>query len=153
MSSSPSRPYTSALYPEDPPSNLHPAQHLPEPLFTAEERTSAAQPQLAHLLTTQHWSLTPDGKGLEKEFRFKGFRRGAWRFMAEVAEAINAANHHPTWTNTFNRVRVVWTTHRPEGLSWRDIRLAERCEEVYERVRREEEEAARETKKKKADEA
>jgi len=142
MSSCSSRSYSSALYSEDVPSDLHSTKHQPEPVFTAEERTAAAKDKLAHLLQAQQWSLTPDGKGIEKEFKFKGFKKGAWRFMTEVTEAINAANHHPTWTNTFNRVHVVWTTHRPAGLSWRDIKLAEQCEEVYERIQAEEQAGA-----------
>lgn len=48
--------------------------------------------------------------------------------MNAVVPAINAHNHHPEWSNVYNRVNVRWTTHRPAGLSAKDTTLAEECD-------------------------
>lgn len=50
--------------------------------------------------------------------------------MDEVAAECKKAKHHPEWTNIYNRTFVRWTTHSPEGLSERDVRMARFCDEV-----------------------
>lgn len=47
---------------------------------------------------------------LTEVYTFKDFK-AAFAFMTEVAEAAEAANHHPTWTNTYNTVKIELTTH------------------------------------------
>lgn len=49
--------------------------------------------------------------------------------MNAVAAECKKARHHPEWTNVYNRVHVRWTTHSPEGLSGRDVRMAGFCDE------------------------
>jgi len=48
-------------------------------------------------------------KQLYREFKFKDFKR-AFDFMAKVAEAADKMNHHPKWTNEYNRVEIWLST-------------------------------------------
>jgi 4a-hydroxytetrahydrobiopterin dehydratase len=69
------------------------------------------------------WALR-DGK-LHREFRFGDFVE-AFGFMSRVALLAEAANHHPDWSNVYNRVDIYLTTHDAGGISERDFQLAER---------------------------
>ena len=81
----------------------------------ARDRLAAALPG---------WSLLPDRDAIAREFRFRDFS-AAWGFMARVALLAERRDHHPEWSNTFNRVRIILTTHEAGGLSVRDVGLAE----------------------------
>ena len=54
----------------------------------------------------------------------------AFGFMAQVAILAEKANHHPEWTNVWNRVEILLTTHDAGGLSGRDIELAEKIDAI-----------------------
>ena len=69
------------------------------------------------------WALSTDGKGLEKTFRFKDFSE-AFAFMTRVALLAQAADHHPEWSNVYNKVSITLTTHDDKGLTAKDIELA-----------------------------
>lgn len=69
------------------------------------------------------WSLS-EGK-LYRRFVFKDFVE-AFGFMSRVALLAETANHHPEWSNVYNRVEVYLTTHDAGGLTDRDFDLAER---------------------------
>ncbi len=73
------------------------------------------------------WNLVDGRDAIQKQFRFKDFNR-AWGFMSRVALAAEAMNHHPEWSNVYNRVEIVLTTHDCGGLSERDVRLAGKIE-------------------------
>jgi 4a-hydroxytetrahydrobiopterin dehydratase len=70
------------------------------------------------------WAILPDRDAIARSFRFKDFSE-AWGFMARVALLAEAQDHHPEWSNVWNRVEIVLTTHDAGGLSARDVRLAE----------------------------
>jgi len=68
------------------------------------------------------WSR--DGGSLTKTFTFKGFK-GAVAFVNRVADAANAANHHPDiHLEAYKTVRIVLTTHVAHGLTDADVELA-----------------------------
>ena len=73
------------------------------------------------------WSLSADGLALEKTYSFKGFN-AAFGFMTRVAMAAERSNHHPEWSNVYNRVSIRWTTHSLGGISGLDVRLARSCD-------------------------
>ena len=50
--------------------------------------------------------------------------------MSLVAEECKVKKHHPSWSNLYNQVTIEWTTHKPEGLSIKDIEMAEFCDRV-----------------------
>ncbi len=70
------------------------------------------------------WSVTDGRDAIEKSYRFKDFN-AAWGFMSRVALIAEKADHHPEWFNVYNRVDVLLTTHDADGLSLRDISLAQ----------------------------
>ena len=69
------------------------------------------------------WTLREDGKAITRQFRFRDFT-AAWAFMEKVAALAEAQDHHPEWSNVYNRVDITLTTHDAGGLSARDVALA-----------------------------
>lgn len=76
--------------------------------------------QLNQGKTTQ-WQLA-DGK-LTKQFRFANFQK-AFGFMTMCALYCEKVNHHPEWSNVYNRVTVQLSTHEVKGISEKDFDLA-----------------------------
>lgn len=70
----------------------------------------------------QLWSIKEDK--LYKEFKFSNFI-SAFGFMTQVAMLAERANHHPEWSNIYNKVVVQLTTHDAGGISSRDFDLAQ----------------------------
>ena len=70
------------------------------------------------------WSLARDGAAIRREWRFADFA-GAWAFMGRVAQLAEAQDHHPEWSNVYNRVVIELTSHDAGGLTARDFRLAQ----------------------------
>jgi 4a-hydroxytetrahydrobiopterin dehydratase len=68
------------------------------------------------------WTIADDG--LEREWRFPSFVE-AFGFMTQVALLAERANHHPEWSNVYNRVTIRLTTHDLGGLSSCDADLAQ----------------------------
>jgi 4a-hydroxytetrahydrobiopterin dehydratase len=67
-------------------------------------------------------------KGLERSFEFDNFVE-AFGFMSKVALISEKMNHHPTWTNTYNKVDIILNTHDAEGkITEKDRKLAERID-------------------------
>ena len=69
------------------------------------------------------WSEVEGRDAARKAFRFADFSE-AFAFMTRVALAAEKADHHPEWSNVYNRVDIVLTTHDAGGLSARDVALA-----------------------------
>jgi 4a-hydroxytetrahydrobiopterin dehydratase len=74
-------------------------------------------------VTLPHWRLLPDRDALHRSLRFKDFSE-AFGFMARVALLAEQHDHHPEWSNVYNRVEITLTTHDCNGLSERDLALA-----------------------------
>lgn len=68
------------------------------------------------------WSIQ-DGK-VCREFEFSDFT-DAFGFMAKTALIAERMNHHPEWTNVYNRLTIRLTTHDAGGITERDLKLAE----------------------------
>ncbi len=68
------------------------------------------------------WSI--GSSALEREWHFHSFIE-AFGFMTQVALLAEQANHHPEWSNVYNRVTIRLTTHDLGGLSSRDADLAQ----------------------------
>ncbi len=93
---------------------------MPRPLLTPEE-LSAALRELAG------WELRA-GK-LHREFAFADFSE-AFAFMTRVALAAEKLDHHPDWSNVWNRVAIDLSTHDSGGITQNDVALARRIEEL-----------------------
>ena len=68
---------------------------------------------------------------LNKEFAFPDFV-AAFGFMTRVALVAERANHHPNWSNVYNRVVVGLSTHEASGVSEADFRLAGEMDALFE---------------------
>mgnify|MGYP005837826363 CR=1 FL=1 len=71
------------------------------------------------------WTL--ENNRLHVEYKFRDFVE-AFGFLVQVALAAEAVNHHPEWSNVYNRVRIDLTTHEAGGVTQRDIDLARRVD-------------------------
>ena len=67
-----------------------------------------------------------DGK-LHRTFQFESFVE-AWGFMSRVALHAEAMNHHPDWSNVYNRVTVDLNTHDAGGITAMDVELARKID-------------------------
>lgn len=73
------------------------------------------------------WELREDLLAIERKFAFADFVE-AFGFMTRVAILAEKADHHPEWFNVYNRVEITLTTHDADGVSQRDIDLANEIE-------------------------
>lgn len=73
---------------------------------------------------------TQRGGTLQREFVFDDFVT-AFGFMAQVALAAERLNHHPEWSNVYNRVAMTLTTHDAGGLTELDLELARAAERAF----------------------
>lgn len=65
-----------------------------------------------------------EGETIHSSWRFPDFA-AAFGFMTEVAIHGDKRNHHPEWSNVYNRVSIVLTTHDAGGLTAYDLEMAE----------------------------
>jgi 4a-hydroxytetrahydrobiopterin dehydratase len=75
------------------------------------------------------WQRLTGRDAIGKSYKFKHFRQ-AFAFMTEVALLAEKADHHPEWSNVYNRVDIVLTTHDAAGVSQRDIDLAQHIDKI-----------------------
>jgi 4a-hydroxytetrahydrobiopterin dehydratase len=69
------------------------------------------------------WKEVADRDAIVKEFRFADFNQ-AFAFMTQIALKAERMDHHPEWSNVYNRVSVVLSTHECGGVSQRDVDMA-----------------------------
>lgn len=90
------------------------------PLLSGAERAAA-------MLALPGWSECADRDAITKTFRFPDFA-AAFSFMTRVALAAERLNHHPDWSNVYNRVEITLSTHDSGGVTLNDIGLARAIE-------------------------
>lgn len=86
-----------------------------EPLSDAERADA--------LDTLADWDYEEARDAITRSFAFADFSE-AFAFMTRVALIAEKADHHPEWSNVWNRVEILLTTHDAGGLSTRDIAMA-----------------------------
>lgn len=96
---------------------------MPRPARLTDEERAAA------LASLPDWHAVEGREAIARTFRFKDFSQ-AWGFMARAALAAEQLDHHPEWSNVWNRVEVVLTTHDAGGLTELDIRLARAMDRI-----------------------
>ncbi len=79
------------------------------------------------LATLPDWGV--DQHKLYRHFVFSNFV-DAWGFMCQVALLAETMNHHPDWSNVYDRVEIWLTTHDADGISERDFELARKIESL-----------------------
>jgi len=90
--------------------------------LTVQERKEALPALLA-----MGWTMVEGRDAIAKEFTFNGFV-AAFGWMTQVAIFAEKWDHHPEWSNVYNRVAVTLTSHDISGLSARDIKLARKMD-------------------------
>jgi 4a-hydroxytetrahydrobiopterin dehydratase len=87
----------------------------------------------AKMATT--WAVMVEGdvaKGIQKNFLFNDFV-ACWSFMSAVALRAEKMDHHPDWTNVYNRLQVTLNTHDAHGVTEKDLQLAAFMDELYQK--------------------
>jgi 4a-hydroxytetrahydrobiopterin dehydratase len=78
----------------------------------------------AALDALDEWDFDEARDAITRHFLFEDFSE-AFAFMTRVALLAEVQDHHPEWSNVWNRVTILLTTHDAGGLSSRDVRMAE----------------------------
>ena len=81
-----------------------------------------------HLQSLEGWGLL-NGK-LHRAFECKDFA-AAFGKMTQVALAAESMNHHPEWSNVWNKVVIDLNTHSVKGISSLDFQLAAKIDEIF----------------------
>lgn len=81
------------------------------------------------LTALTRWKEVAGRDAIRRDFKFADFNQ-AWAFMTRVALAAEKADHHPEWSNVYNNVSIVLSTHDAGGLSEKDIALAKFIDSV-----------------------
>jgi len=76
------------------------------------------------------WRAAEGRDALTRTFRFKDFN-AAFGFMTRVALLAEKLDHHPEWSNVYNRVEVLLTTHDADGVTALDVKMAGFMDEIY----------------------
>ncbi len=77
-----------------------------------------------------HWTRAGgDRPAIERRLAFTDFN-AAFGFMTRVALKADKADHHPEWSNVYNRVEILLTTHDADGVTARDVDLARFIDEA-----------------------
>ena len=74
------------------------------------------------------WTLVKGN--LHRVFEFKNFTQ-AFAFMKRVALAADRMDHHPDWSNVWNKVTVDLSTHSAGGLTKNDFELAGKMQQIH----------------------
>ncbi len=89
--------------------------------------SQGARDQMA--ITLPAWRHLADRDAIARDLKFKDFS-AAWGFMARVALLAEQHDHHPEWSNMYNKVYMTLTTHDAGGLSERDVKLAQAIDAI-----------------------
>ena len=81
------------------------------------------------LASLPEWTYDAERDAITRRFTFKDFNQ-AFGFMTRVALLADKADHHPEWSNVWNRVDILLTTHDADGLSTRDIQMAQAIDKL-----------------------
>ena len=92
------------------------------------DKLTAADREKA-LLRLNGWIYDGKADAISHDFKFKTFSE-AFGFMTRVALAAEKADHHPEWSNVYNKVTITLTTHAAGGLTAKDVALAEKIDKL-----------------------
>jgi 4a-hydroxytetrahydrobiopterin dehydratase len=99
----------------------HTHEQRKESMPMADRRILSESEWSTALASIPGWSI--QDRRLQREFTFPDFSR-AFGFMVRVAMLAEQMNHHPNWSNIYNRVTIELTTHDLGGISSFDIEFA-----------------------------
>ncbi|MBL6862343.1 MAG: 4a-hydroxytetrahydrobiopterin dehydratase [Pelagibacterales bacterium] len=76
------------------------------------------------------WQLVKDRNAISKTFEFKNFN-AAFSWMTAMALHAEKLDHHPEWSNIYNKIHVILSTHDSEGVTVLDIEMATIMNNLY----------------------
>jgi 4a-hydroxytetrahydrobiopterin dehydratase len=76
------------------------------------------------------WRHDAQRDAVTRDYLFADFAN-AFAFMTHLALRAEAANHHPEWSNVYDRVSITFTTHDAGGLTQLDLQMAETADQAY----------------------
>jgi 4a-hydroxytetrahydrobiopterin dehydratase len=88
--------------------------------------------EIVSFLTDNLSDWTFDENAIIRDFKFKTFIE-AFSFMAAVALEAEKLNHHPDWSNSYNKVSVALTNHEAKGVTLLDFDLAGKIDQIFKR--------------------
>ena len=89
----------------------------------------AGEARKAALAALPAWAEVPERDAITRTFKFADFSQ-ALGFMVRAGLVAEKMDHHPEWTNVYDKVTVVLTSHDADGVTPRDIRLAEAMDRI-----------------------
>ena len=76
----------------------------------------------------KNWTLKETA--INRDFKFKTFVE-AFSFMTAIALEVEKIDHHPDWTNSYNKVNIELSTHSANGITQLDFDLADKIDQIY----------------------
>ncbi|UWQ80014.1 4a-hydroxytetrahydrobiopterin dehydratase [Leisingera sp. S132] len=95
-----------------------------------EKLSDATRGPLLEPLFATGWEMVDGRDAITKTFKFSNFA-DAFGWMTRAAIWAEKWNHHPEWSNVYNRVTVVLTTHDVDGISAQDAKLARKMDGLF----------------------
>jgi 4a-hydroxytetrahydrobiopterin dehydratase len=76
------------------------------------------------------WSAAEGRDAIARSFKFADFA-SAFAWMSRIALAAEKLDHHPEWSNVYNRVEVTLATHDAGGVTELDVQLAKIMDQAF----------------------
>lgn len=95
-----------------------------------EKLSDATRGPLLQPLFATGWEMVEGRDAITKTYKFTNFA-DAFGWMTRAAIWAEKWNHHPEWSNVYNRVTVVLTTHDVDGISAQDAKLARKMDGLF----------------------
>ena len=76
----------------------------------------------------KNWTIKETA--LHRDFKFKTFVE-AFSFMTAIALEVEKMDHHPNWTNSYNKVSIDLSTHSAKGITQLDFDLADKIDQAF----------------------
>jgi 4a-hydroxytetrahydrobiopterin dehydratase len=89
-----------------------------------------SKPEVAEFIALQLTGWALEENTIVRNFKFKTFI-DAFSFMTAIALIAEKMNHHPDWSNSYNKVNVTLTTHEASGITQRDFDLASSINRIW----------------------
>ena len=86
--------------------------------------------EVASFLTDNLQDWTFEKNSINRDFKFKTFIE-AFSFMTAIALVAEKLNHHPDWSNSYNKVSIALTNHEAKGVTQLDFDLASKIDRLF----------------------
>lgn len=91
-----------------------------------------SEQEVKEFLTSHLKDWTFEMNTLKRDFKFKTFVE-AFSFMTAIALVAEKLNHHPDWSNSYNKVSISLTNHEAKGITQLDFDLAKTIDRIFEK--------------------